>query len=343
MMNAAGGLIEGLLAPQAQQLPETVATAADADFSAALAAAGAPSDIALQMLGLFNTDAGPQDETTVEDLSADTVDELLASGMVPFQVPPAAIIPPPAPVVAEVVGEQADGAPIPAALATVAAGRPNLQRERTNPAEPLSFATAGNPGPAAEARTEPSDVSRRLVGALLEQVSGTGQAEPQVEQHHAGQMLYSDTGALQGPTQAETGEPVRATVGSPRWASEVGSKVMLMTINRQQEGSLSLTPEHLGPVEVRISVTQDGTNVWFSAQHADTRAALTDALPRLREMFGASGLALGNTGVSHEMPRQEGRHGERTEFTGASDDTPVEASPAPQIRRVRMALLDAWA
>jgi flagellar hook-length control protein FliK len=297
----------------------------------------------------------------MEELAADNIDELLASGMVPPLALPAPVLLQGATVAPNVVGEQTIGdqaggevtgatttqpvSSVPLPLAPVsAAGRPESQRERASPDDSLSFAAAGNSDPAAEARTGPSDASRRLVGVLLERVSSAaGQAEPQIEQRHAGQMLYSDTGALQEPARAEAGEPVRATVGSPRWASELGSKVMLMTINRQQEGSLSLTPEHLGPVEVRINVTQDGTNVWFSAQHADTRAALTDALPRLREMFGASGLELGNTGVSHEMPRQEGRHGERPGFTSVSDETPVEASPAPQIRRVRMALLDAWA
>lgn len=141
-------------------------------------------------------------------------------------------------------------------------------------------------------------------------------------------------------------DTVRSPPGTPRWSEEVASRVMLMSLRGQQEGSLTLTPEHLGPVEVRISVSQDVTSVWFGAAHPDTRAALGDALPRLREMFAAAGLALGEAGVSHQAPRQEPRASRPAEGgvagAGAAGEADLQAvRPAARILHAR--LLDAWA
>jgi len=132
-------------------------------------------------------------------------------------------------------------------------------------------------------------------------------------------------------------------VGSPRWANELGSRLAMMSVRGQNEGSLTLTPEHLGPLEVRISVGQDTTNVWFGAQNADTRAALADAIPRLREMFAASGLSLGHAGVSHGMSGQEARPGEAFASRGEVVAEAV-ADPLPaRAARVSTSLLDTWA
>jgi flagellar hook-length control protein FliK len=67
--------------------------------------------------------------------------------------------------------------------------------------------------------------------------------------------------------------------------------------------SLRLSPAHLGPLEVRISVRDNNASVWFGAEQSDTRTALQQALPRLREMFASQGLSLANAGVSGESSR----------------------------------------
>jgi flagellar hook-length control protein FliK len=77
-----------------------------------------------------------------------------------------------------------------------------------------------------------------------------------------------------------------------------------MTQRGLESGSLRVSPEHLGPVEVKIAVQNGDASVWFGASHPDTRAALEQALPRLREMFANQGLTLTDSGVSRESPRQ---------------------------------------
>ncbi len=147
------------------------------------------------------------------------------------------------------------------------------------------------------------------------------------------------------PATAEPTQILHAPVGTPRWADELGSRITLMAVRGQHEGSLTLTPENLGPVEVRISVSQNTANVWFGAQHADARAALTEALPRLREMFGAAGMTLGHAGVSQQTPRHGARAGDGMRQAGVAAANAVEgpASTAVTARRIALGLVDTYA
>jgi flagellar hook-length control protein FliK len=104
-------------------------------------------------------------------------------------------------------------------------------------------------------------------------------------------------------TNTNSGE-LKSSVGSAAWTDELGGQLTWMTHKGLESGSLRLSPEHLGPVEVRIAVQNGDASVWFGANHPDTRAALEQALPRLREMFANQGLTLTDSGVSRESPRQ---------------------------------------
>lgn len=129
---------------------------------------------------------------------------------------------------------------------------------------------------------------------------GGSSAAQAVVQAAAGALRdVAPAAAIPAPAHASMREPV----GTARWADELGSHLVLMSVRGQQQGSLTLTPEHLGPVEVQISVNRDTANVWFGAQHADTRTALAEAMPRLRELLASSGLSLGQSGVSEQAPR----------------------------------------
>ncbi len=105
-----------------------------------------------------------------------------------------------------------------------------------------------------------------------------------------------------GPTRT-----LHSPVGSSQWADELSTRMMLMSERGQHSASLRLNPEHLGPLEVRISVRDDQASVWFGSAHADTRAAIEQALPRLRELFASQGLSLADAGVHHEAPREQSR------------------------------------
>jgi len=98
-------------------------------------------------------------------------------------------------------------------------------------------------------------------------------------------------------------QPLHSQVGTAAWSNELGARLTLMAQQGITSASLRLSPPQLGPLEVRIAVRDNSAAVWFGASQSDTRAALEQALPRLRELFASHGLNLTNAGVSGETPR----------------------------------------
>jgi flagellar hook-length control protein FliK len=133
---------------------------------------------------------------------------------------------------------------------------------------------------------------------------------------------------------------VHSPVGSTAWADEVGTRVVMMTESGNHTASLKLSPEHLGPLEINITVRDDKASVWFGAAHADTRAAIETALPRLREMFESQGLSLADAGVFREPPREQAavKNNEMTAGQGDAADETIAVST-----RSRLGLVDAYA
>lgn len=174
--------------------------------------------------------------------------------------------------------------------------------------------------------------------------AGTGAA--QMLSNPLSVALIRDGAVATQATAANTTAPGRnmlhETVGTARWAQELGSRLVMMSVRGQQEGSLTLTPEHLGPLEIQISVSKDTANVWFGAQHADTRAALTEALPRLRELLAASGLTLGQSGVSEQSPHRQSQEADAGRVSGTAAD-PVEDVVEPAWRTRQVGLIDTYA
>jgi flagellar hook-length control protein FliK len=94
-----------------------------------------------------------------------------------------------------------------------------------------------------------------------------------------------------------------------------------MAGSQVQSATLSLSPAHLGPIQVRIDLQQSQINVSFSAAHADTRSALADALPQLRQMLASGGLSLGQASVQQEAPGSGGAQPQAAFARGAAAES----------------------
>jgi len=136
---------------------------------------------------------------------------------------------------------------------------------------------------------------------------------------------------------------LRSPLGTAAWNDEIGARVTWMVGRGEQVASLRLSPENLGPVEVRIAVREGETSVWFGAANADTRAALEQSLPRLKEMLGASGLALANAGVSSQTPRDPQRGFTAAALARAAQESGAETGGAIVIRVSNRGLVDLYA
>lgn len=136
--------------------------------------------------------------------------------------------------------------------------------------------------------------------------------------------------------------PVHTPVGTQGWSEEIGSRLTMMVEQGKHTASLRLSPEHLGPLEIQISMNDDQASVYFGAAHADTRAALESALPKLREMFASQGLSLADAGVHREPPRQQPNPAAQSPSSGnfAAENGSEQGLAAAH---VRLGLLDAYA
>lgn len=116
---------------------------------------------------------------------------------------------------------------------------------------------------------------------------------------------------------AMPGDRIPARLGTQAWDNQVSQRIVYM-VGKEQAATLTLNPPDLGPVQVVLNVTNDGASVAFSSNQQEVRQALENALPRLREMMGESGIALGNATVDAGMPdgRQAQQDGERRHANG---------------------------
>ncbi|VXC66891.1 flagellar hook-length control protein FliK [Massilia sp. 9I] len=111
---------------------------------------------------------------------------------------------------------------------------------------------------------------------------------------------------------------IPARVGTQAWDNQVSQRIVYM-VGKEQAATLTLNPPDLGPVQVVLNVSNDGASVAFSSNQQEVRQALENALPRLREMMGENGIALGNATVDAGMPdqRQAQQDGERRNQGGS--------------------------
>ena len=135
-------------------------------------------------------------------------------------------------------------------------------------------------------------------------------------------------------------------VGTAQWNDEIAARLTLMIDRGEHVATLKLSPEHLGPLEVRVTVREGDATVWFGAAHADTRTALESAMPRLRELLGTSGLSLTSAGVSGEPPRDTHRGHSSSKAERGSRDEHVASDSSRDSRSVGVAtirMLDLYA
>jgi len=98
---------------------------------------------------------------------------------------------------------------------------------------------------------------------------------------------------------------IAVPVGQPGWNQALGTQVAWFVSQNISAASLRLNPQHLGPMEVEVSLDGDKASINFTSQQGMVREALESAIPRLREMLSENGLNLVNVNISQQdMSRQ---------------------------------------
>jgi flagellar hook-length control protein FliK len=254
------------------------------------------------------------DSDVVEDAAGSGAASILAQMLAGSSPPSGSGGPPVADAVTQAISSQ-PAVPLASGVKPVAQGTSGSAQAGKGGSSASEGKSEAVPESLAAVLDSPAADSQTLASAVLQEktfeLPSNGTQPPQSSAQagtSAQAVVQAAASALRDAAPAAaTFAPAHATlrepVGTARWAEEVGNHLVLMSVRGQQEGSLTLTPEHLGPVEVQISMNRDTANVWFGAQHADTRTALAEAMPRLRELLASSGLSLGQSGVSEQAPR----------------------------------------
>lgn len=219
---------------------------------------------------------------------------------------------------------------------------------------------AGRPAAqAAQAMPQQASDAKLDLAALAAAGAGDTPAEPAAAEAPAQNASFSTQlqAARMEQVQANpmaAADRLPARVGTPAWDRQLGQKIVFMAAGAEQSASLTLNPPDLGPVQVVLNISNDQASVAFSSQQLEVRQALENAMPKLREMMGESGITLGNATVNAGMPEQQ-QQAQRGQDAGAGGHNGNgrggnggsaggdDAAPAPVVRRVSNGVVDTFA
>ncbi|AHF02323.1 hypothetical protein THIAE_07215 [Thiomicrospira aerophila AL3] len=76
-----------------------------------------------------------------------------------------------------------------------------------------------------------------------------------------------------------------------QWETALGQRLMYMINQQVSQAQIQLNPANLGPIRLMVSLDRDQVvQVQMLAQHAQTKDAMEQALPRLRDMLTEAGI-----------------------------------------------------
>ncbi|HEV2700124.1 MAG TPA: flagellar hook-length control protein FliK, partial [Steroidobacteraceae bacterium] len=204
-----------------------------------------------------------------------------------------------------------------------------------------------------------ADVQKLISGMTAANTTATGpdsdEDAPSAPATHATTSGSADgtpgAAALQASTLTRNDGPpggvtltIQAPVGSAAFADEVSARVSGLAQSGITQAQLQLSPADLGPVQVHITMQAGQASVWFGANHADTRAALEQSLPRLRELFAGAGMPLTDSGVFREPPQPQQAQSLPIPSSARSGGNDTLSTPTvTQVSNIRLSLLDTYA
>ncbi|TWI02794.1 flagellar hook-length control protein FliK [Luteimonas cucumeris] len=249
----------------------------------------------------------------------------------------------------DVLSAGIEGEPAPATAGIDATtGLPTEARPVDNTA--TTARSAENPLPSATqlAATAPAIAPEALpIAPTLKELTDT------LRQDADGDSAAPTINAAAAPSPSTHGLPRTATVNllaaptpdlhSEHFDEAIGTRLTWMAEQKIGHAHIRMTPEQLGPVEIRLRLEGDRVHADFDSAQPEVRQALESSLPKLREMLGQHGFQLAHADVGH---RQEApaRHPDARNHDGAPSAEGTDLrSPSPAPRHSVRGLLDAYA
>ncbi|MGY0799315.1 flagellar hook-length control protein FliK [Lysobacter sp. A286] len=153
------------------------------------------------------------------------------------------------------------------------------------------------------------------------------------------------------PSQPLTGNsPVRAaaTAATPipmpadpdsGFDDALGARIGWLADQRIGRAEIRVSPDHLGPIDVRLHIDGNRVSAEFNSANADVRQALEASVGRLRDMLAQQGLQLAQSDVGSGQSNSS--DGYVTDAGSDRHDADIVDTPIPTI--LRRGLLDEYA
>lgn len=226
------------------------------------------------------------------------------------------------------------------------------------PATPLGDALAGAPGlPAARSALAAPDAPAPALAQVLAEAPLPDDVAlalidpaPQPSALAEGGEPAPVAFALPAPAALREPPPLLAAplptpeVGAEDFEARFGAQLQWMADRKIGEARIRVTPNDLGPVEVRLHLDGDRLRADFVSANAETRNALEQGLPRLRDLLGEHGFQLthADVGSGQSGGNQATGTASQERAGSAAEETAGVTSGLPPRPRVH-GLLDAYA
>jgi hypothetical protein len=139
---------------------------------------------------------------------------------------------------------------------------------------------------------------------------------------------------LHGPaTDAPQSLKLDMPMRSPEWGQALGEKITWLVDQKFSSAEIRLNPPQLGPIEVRIAVSGDSTQISVVAHNLITRDSLEAAAPQLRAALSAHGLGNVSVDISQhsfsDRPMTQARSGGWEPWQALTNDVaPMVGTPS---------------
>lgn len=149
------------------------------------------------------------------------------------------------------------------------------------------------------------------------------------------------------PAPPASAPPVTVPIDAPDWGDHLGHSVSWAVDQKLTHAQIALNPQHLGPLEIRLSLVDGTANVAFSTHNAAASQALHASTGQLRDMLGQAGFTQVNVDISQQSgreARQGGGYGEPpAAFRVSAAPVSGPSGVAPRAASVPRSQIDAYA
>jgi flagellar hook-length control protein FliK len=191
---------------------------------------------------------------------------------------------------------------------------------------------------------EPFSAAFRSDGNSMNSLPGTGTTNtgsPQLQDAGLGNMVRGSLGGF---------PPLQPLGPAQAWTTGLGDRLLTLAGPGTHSARLKLHPESLGTLDIEIRIADNTAQVWFGAQHSQTREAIEASLPQLREMFAEQGIRLAHaqvdSGTDQRARNQQQAFNETDNPHSPWRSGPARGGPPESLAPARTTtsrLVDAWA